>query len=211
MSVGLYAIIGLLGNINKKYDILYLATYERTNAMKEPSCVKPYTAFITDVFNCISQYFFDSRNPLIAFAERDKTIYTGSQDCAVLRNTDALLFYSVFCDNNDLFSIDIDERLLKKSSIYPDELKIMHSCYPKNIRRWLNGTISRKKICRIDFCILVWCHACGWNNFSNENILLQCQNDLANICTKYSDSAAPLSFSIKSLWEASSWAYDHSF
>lgn len=179
--------------------------------MKEISYTKPYTTFIIDVFTCITNYLFDSKNSLKTFAEGHNSIYSCCQEYAVLRNSDAMLFYSVFCKHQLLFNIDINEHQLSKSSYYPDEVKLIHSCYPKNIRRWLNGTISRKKICRIDFCILVWCHASGWSDTTDNNTFIQCQKELSNICSKYLEIPTPPTFSMELLWKASSSAYEQSF
>ena len=91
------------------------------------------------------------------------------------------------------------------------EVKIEHSCYPKNVRRWLSGTISRKKKCRIEFCVLVWCHAIGWNLYSNKQNekLNQCQQKLKTICMDYlvKEDMLDKELSFEMLWNASKCAY----
>ena len=181
---------------------------------KAENKIKPYTSFVIEVFNCIAEDVGKYGNSLNVFAEgRKKENYSGSQEYAVLRNAEARLFHSVLCDHADVFGLDMAGRPIKVSKIYEDETKITHSCYPKNVRRWLNGTISRKKICRIDFCVLAWCHAAGWNpSFDLERIesYNSCQKKLVEICNGYLGTQERI-LSIDLLWKASMEAYLQSF
>lgn len=171
---------------------------------------KPYTEFVTKIFNCISERFDASQNALVLFAEGSEGINrSGSQEYAVLRNDRAQLFYSILCSNMELFGIKHPEHELKISKIYPDEMKIAHSCYPKNVRRWLNGTISRKKNCRIEFCILAWCHAAKWSaSFASEKIDTydNYQKKLLEICNGYLDTQER-ELTVSLLWRTNCEAY----
>lgn len=139
-------------------------------------------------------------------------MYSGTQEYAVLRNEYARFFFDAVCNHAEILGIQREDFILKSSLIYPDEVKLVHSCYPKNIRRWLNGTISRKKKCRVEFCILVWCHATGWNsNVITDTKLKKCQDRMKDICSRYIEVDEGIPFSVELLWKAASSAYEQSY
>ena len=180
--------------------------------------MKPYTEFITRIYTCIVGSF-ESNGKHVAevFAEGpDERSYSGSQEYAILKNEYAKLFKSEVQKNLDLFELSGNEFQLEQSKIYPTEVKLLHSCYPKNIRRWLSGTISRKKKCRIEFCVLAWCHSIGWNMVSDDHALKKlrkCQREIAEICKDYIcvEQASEPEYSISLLWKASTNAYRRSY
>ena len=135
-------------------------------------------------------------------------------ECAVLRNDNAKVFVSVIQNHSKLLGISDMEYQLQQSKIYPVEVKIRHSCYPKNVKRWLSGTVSRKKRCRLEFCVLVWCHAAGWSQMPDEKnmVLKKCREDLQEICMDYLPQKEKIyqEFTFEMLWKASSSAYYHS-
>ena len=100
---------------------------------------------------------------------------------------------------------------VKHSVLYPSEVKIVHSCYPKNIRRWLAGTINRKRKCRIEFCTLVCCYAIGWDlSLEDENLeLTKCRQALWEICINYLSNVDKKEVSFEMLWRISDCAYSH--
>ena len=197
--------------------------------------MKPYTSFVNAVFDCIVNSFEEKSELLTRFAVRtlpttdaewgSKPLRLGLQDYAVLRNDDADLFNSFYCEYAGLMGVKAeDARYVVTSSEHkrtgkrtelriPAKSRLEHSCYPKNLRRWLTGTISRKKANRCEFCILVWCHATGWNaSFDKENTAAynECHKELLTICNKYAGNAAPV-LSFEQLWNASSMSYRASY
>ena len=86
---------------------------------------------------------------------------------AVLRNEYAELFAMVIQNHLELLEISEDIYQVVHSKLYLYGVKIVHSCYEKNLRRWMSGTISRKK-CKIEFCVFTWCNAIGWNLVLDE-------------------------------------------
>lgn len=175
--------------------------------------MKPYTEFVMKVFDCVSESFVTQENKLRIFAEGVNSNYSGSQEYAILRNDAARLFHSVLSKNAEVFNADLSDFRLKESSIYPEEVKIVHSCYPKNLRRWLNGTISRKKSCRIEFCVLAWCHVVRWDaSFEEERVERYdpTQQKLLCICNEYLGSQDK-QLSVDLLWKASCNTYRRSF
>ena len=185
--------------------------------------MKAYTEFIKRTYNEIESLYKVQESQMYGiFAEGLKyRLPNNHQECAILRNEEARVFVAVVQKHLELLEISDTEYQLKHSLIedcfeqlskeVKNDVKITHSCYPKNLRRWKNGTISRKKKCRIEFCVLVWCHATGWSLYPNkENEKLNtCRQNLKKICMDYLPqediSKKELSFDI--LWKASMSAY----
>ena len=149
--------------------------------------MKAYTKFVNQVFTCISDLFPNRAKELDLFAEGSEQVYSSMQEYAVLRNENADLFCSLITQYTELFEMPQSDYQPIYSPIYPSERKITHSCYPKNIRRWMNGTISRKKTCRVEFCVLVWCHIQNWNRPVEEDVdkFLIARSRLLKICNEF--------------------------
>lgn len=175
--------------------------------------MKAYTNFINEVFTCVSDLFSDETKKLDIFAEGSEQIHSTTQEYAVLKNENADLFCSLITENMELFEIEQSGYQPVCSSIYPSERKISHSCYPKNLRRWMKGTVSRKKACRVEFSVLVWCHIQNWNKPIERNQkknFITTQEKLLKICNEFSDTKYDV-LSLESLWKASCAAYKKSF
>ncbi len=179
--------------------------------------MKKYTEFVKRTYTTIAELNERYHGSIHAvFAEGpNKKSYSQNQEYAILQNEYANVFVTVIQNHLDLLGISDTEYQVKSSKFYLNEVKIEHSCYPKNIRRWLSGTISRKKKCRIEFCVLVWCHAIGWSLLQEEQDekLNQCQQKLKMICMDYVSENGILSeaMSFELLWKASTFAYYNSF
>ena len=176
--------------------------------------MKAYTQFVIKMFECLSElYQADEKRMKIIFSEgKDFLTYSHHQEYSVLQNEYARLFVSVIQSHAELFHINNQQYQLEQSGIFSDEVKIIHSCYPKNLRRWLSGTVGRRK-CRTEFCVLVWCHAIGWNGASDcpKNRLEKCRERMRMICMEYlPDWRESADFSIEMLWAAANAAYQAS-
>ena len=143
-----------------------------------------YTSFISELFHCIEPLLPAQRNPLVAFCSA-MPIESGwcIQDSALLMNDCAEFYLRVIRKNKDVFQIKGENYMSKPSLIRKGETRYNHSCYPKNVRRWLQGTLSRKKECRVQFCTFLYCWATGWGNPGVEHE--KCQQELRKICKSY--------------------------
>lgn len=179
----------------------------------EKKYMKAYTEFVNQVFTCISSLFPSQEKKWNIFAEGPADILSATPEYAILRNENADMFCSLIRQNADLFEIQPSDYEAVSSPLYPSERKIVHSCYPKNIRRWIQGTVSRKKACRVEFCVLTWCHVQNWNRpieKEQEEKFLAAKKGLLQICNKFLHTQYT-QLSIKLLWQASSAAYNNSF
>ena len=189
--------------------------------------MKKYTEFVKRTYDEIAKlYEGQEENICGVFAEGVQyRLQKNHQECAILLNEEARMFVAVIQKHLELLEISDTEYQLKHSSMRSCfhqlskegkvDVKITHSCYPKNLSRWKNGTISRKKKCRIEFCVLVWCNATGWSLSSdrgNEK-LNNCRQNLKNICMDYlpQEEILQKEFSFDMLWKASRAAYCQSF
>lgn len=168
-----------------------------------------YADFVKSFYDCIRKYSNCPEFSLAVFAEGPialKDGYSGSREYVILRNEYARDFFAVMENYKFLHAPYGNEHVLEKSKIYPDQVKITHSCYPKNLSRWMNGTLSRKQKCRADYCALVWCWYSFWleeiNPDLDKNAL---KEELLNICHKYSEYGE--CFSIDIFWHACTFAY----
>lgn len=175
--------------------------------------MKPYTKFVKQIVACISETFPGQENTLNIFSEGVENEYSTVQDFAILRAANAELFCSLIMQNMELFGITSSDYKVFFLPSISKKLKIAHSCYPKNIKRWLNGAISRKKICRMEFCVLTWCHIQNWNKpieEEREKLYINARQKLLDICDEFSDTSCT-QLSLEALWNASCTAYAESF
>lgn len=172
---------------------------------------KVYTEFVKRVYGVICElYGLEGSKMLMVFAEGpDNPIYTQSQEYVVLKNKYAVAFMAVVMGNLKMAGISGSEYKLQKSLLCPDEVKISHSCYPRNMRKWLSGQLSRKKKCRFEFCVLIWCHATGWSLLPdyNDAKLCECRKKLRDICSDYlpEEDINDKDCTFGMLWKASSY------
>lgn len=156
-----------------------------------------YTKFVHDIITCVLEHYIHEENKLGILAEgvADYQQYSGTQEYAVLRNEQAELFVDSIHRNSELLGIEKSEYRLRDSKLLKTERKYVHSCYPKNLRRWMNGTVSRKKRCRVELCTLLFCWSDCWNTSDDQ----QCRNAMVYICDKYLQTDKK-EFSFAMLW-----------
>ena len=169
----------------------------------------PYSKFIKNLYECIKEHSNCAAFSLTVFAEGPGALmqgYSGTQEYAILRNEYARFFVDVMDQNPELFMPDSNPCVLEASRIKLGEVKVSHSCYPKNLRRWMKGTISRKQKCRAQFCALVWCWYDLWMEEVNPRVdKVSLEQTLLGICREY--TACGDRFRMEALWTASICAY----
>ena len=167
-----------------------------------------FTGFVNDVFSCVRRLFPDEADPLTYFAEgaNEEKISSSVQEAAVLTGGRAETFVSVLRGYAESFGIGEDDIVLRRSGHGVGEARYSHGCYPKNVRRWLSGTVSRKRRCRAELVTLVYCWSAGWSEpVSQEEKYVRCRRDLREICAGYvGDDAGELP---RLLWRACEAAY----
>lgn len=167
---------------------------------------KKYTSFVSEVFQCVMKILPDKHSPLVAFAndiplKRSWCI----QDTAYLTEGCASFFIDIIHKNKELFGIDVEKYQLIDAKLRPGEKNYKHSCYPKNVRRWLQGTLSRKKEARVQFCTFLYCWAIGWGDLGENHF--ECQKELKKICRSYLPDLSEDMELLPMLWNALEASY----
>lgn len=168
-----------------------------------------YAEFVSDIYSVILDIMPTDSKGLLTFAAGEVSRNEIS-DSALLRNEKALYFYSVLLSNCEKFHIDPSGIILHRSLIFRDEISIQHSCYAKNVRRWLNGQIPRKRRCRADFTVLTYCWITAFGSVrKNEPKYMLARKKIRIICQQIlSEAEYDKSLSLLDLiWLASSYAY----
>lgn len=152
-----------------------------------------YACFVKDVYECIKRYSADDAFSLSAFAEGPEALkpgHSGTQEYAVLRNDYARLFFDTVSALEKQYMPESRAHKLEESRLMPGEVRITHSCYPRNLRRWMNDTISRKQRCRAELCALIWCWYASWLEEVKSGIIDKSlvDHEIANIYL-YSDDS----------------------
>ena len=181
--------------------------------MKTCGSRKPFCSFVNHSVQCILQYYKINDSPLTCFAEGSVCRTRNyCPDYAVLEQGNARLFCTVMQENASLFGISKATVILRET-IDPRtntlHTIISHSCYPRNLRRWIAGTVARKNRNRAEFCALLYCWGIGWNKQSESVILLQAQ--LMNVFRQYYSFPADETFSVDMIWNTCEAAYRDSF
>lgn len=150
-----------------------------------------YACFVSQLYECIKENSLSEQFSLSVFAEGPDALkqeHSGTQEYAILRNEYARTFADVM--NNECFQQFTNRRkyVVKKSLLKAGEVTISHSCYPKNLRRWMSGTaLSRKKKCRAELCALVWCWF-FWIEEINPRVDKQAlEKAFLDICHEYTE------------------------
>ena len=168
-----------------------------------------YAGFVSDVYSAVLDIMPDNSKSLLTFAAGEVSGYELG-DSAFLQNEKALYFYSILLSNHEKFHIDPSKIVLHRSLIFRDEVSIQHSCYAKNLRRWMNGQLPRKRLCRAEFTTLTYCWITAFGSpekeepkyvLARENITSICQDILHE--TGYDKSISLLDL----IWLAANYAY----
>lgn len=129
-----------------------------------------YAAFVT---RSLEQIFPLMEVPTLGcFAEGGCAPTPCPPDYAALRGDKALFFLQLLHRNKTLLGIDPADYSLQHSLLPDAPVRYVHSCYPKNLRRWMTGTVSRKKKCRVEFAVLLTCWTVGWTQSDEADRLL---------------------------------------
>ncbi|MBR1900085.1 MAG: hypothetical protein IJ820_03370 [Lachnospiraceae bacterium] len=167
-----------------------------------------YACFVKDVYECIKRYSDNDAFSLSVFAEGPEALkpeHSGTQEYAVFRNDYARMFFDIVSALEKQYMPESRAHKLEESRLMPGEVRITHSCYPRNLRRWMNDTISRKQRCRAELCALIWCWYASWLEEVNPEISKdEVARSLMEICSKYTEGH---SFCLGVLWNACTSAY----
>lgn len=172
----------------------------------------PFSDFLNDIYNCIKKYANIDEFTLNIFSEGPdawKENRRSMQDYAVLRDDYAFVFHDVMESYIEAYSLNIECKL-QKSVLIPASVKVAHSCYPKNLRRWMNGTISRKQKCRVELCTLIYCWYDVWLKEISPKINMKAfTKDLLDLCGNYIDSKEYSNIYLDKdmIWQACEGAY----
>ena len=125
-----------------------------------------YKSFVQSIIMCL-QPIITAENGLAHFCEGSGNPGGCCQEYACLCGDQAKLFVWLLRDRAEQTGLDRDLFRVEYSRVallhgFPTG-RCTHSCYPKNIKRWLTGTLSRKKRCRAEFVALAACWAAGWS------------------------------------------------
>lgn len=168
-----------------------------------------YAEFVSNIYSVVLEIMPAGGKSLLTFAAGEISRNEIS-DSAFLRNEKGLYFYSILLSNSEKFHIDPSKIILHRSLIFRDEVSIQHSCYAKNVRRWLNGQAPRKRRCRADFVVLTYCWITAFGSdrkseskyvLAREKTRMICQRILSK--TEYASSISLLDL----IWLASSYSY----
>lgn len=141
-----------------------------------------YSEFVTEIYTAITEVMPSESKSLLTFAAGEVS-RNETNEIAFLRNEKASYFYELLLSNSELFRIDPSGIILQRSLIFKDEIAIRHSCYAKNIRRWMNGQLPRKRRCRAEFAVLAYCWATAFGaeqrNSANH---IKCRENIRRLC-----------------------------
>ena len=135
------------------------------------SSISPYADFVQRTYTFIASAYPGFSYYICSDGERSEKV---CQDSAILRNEKAQIFTDLIRENAALFNIDPNDYIPRKAVYCPGKQRYEHICYPKNLVRWMKGTLSRKRRCRVEFWTLLYCHAIGWGS-NNNDAPEQCQ------------------------------------
>lgn len=176
-----------------------------------------YSKFVNDTFSTISEILPSSGNKALSFAYGQNNFSRTNEnqlpsgllsDYAALNNSKAALFYALTTSHADMFGVDHSNLKLEKHKIYTNSITIHHSCYSKNLRRWMNGQRSRKAINRLEYIVLVYCWSIDWygNGYRDQSHIL-CRNELMSLCKRILGTAGSSFGLLELLWYASCKSY----
>lgn len=168
-----------------------------------------YSQFVSSIYSVITGLMPPGSKNLLTFAAGGKSV-NGLSDSAFLRNEKALYFYNVLKSGSELFQIDTSEITLHRTLFFHDEVSIDHSCYPKNLRRWMKGQVPRKRRCRADFAVLTFCWITAFgSDMKDRKEYVSARDQVRQICRQIlpeeiCGDSAPL---LELIWLASGYSY----
>lgn len=166
-----------------------------------------YSEFLTDIYSAITEIMPTDSTSLLTFASGEIS-KNETNEIAYLRNEKALYFYKNLLSNSELFQIDPSTVILQRSLLFSDEIAIRHSCYAKNLRRWMNGQAPRKRRCRADFAVLSYCWITAFGSDKQYQLDYQlCKSAVKQICRNIIPDSEFNLHLLNMIWLASTKAY----
>lgn len=131
--------------------------------MEERSVFASYSEFVEGVLACL--------NPLLPSGADEKLVLSGCSggwgypcsDSATLRGARALYLERLARIGEEVTGV---ESRFYRTQLGPSKTApiLSHSVYARNIRRWLRGTVPRKRKARADFVLITTCWLFGWGD-----------------------------------------------
>jgi len=151
---------------------------------------KGYTEFVRAVMGCIWTLMPEEKNKPACFAEAGEKNGGSCQEYAVLRFGRTEFFTALIRENAEALGVDAAafwpeyrSTAIKADGTALRSGRYSHSVYPKNLRRWLRGTVSRKRKCRVEWTALVAAWAAGWEDpMKRDADYAACREALAALC-----------------------------
>ena len=104
-------------------------------------------------------------------------------DYAVLRDHYASFFMETLGRYAAYAPVSMDRHRLQLRHVQPGGApRYAHSCYARNLRRWMNGTLSRKHVCQTEFDVLCVCWALGWGGKYPTEAAATCRGAMIRAC-----------------------------
>lgn len=174
-----------------------------------------YANFVTEIIKCIEPLMNPDEDKLVAFSGGCSNKMRNLQDYACIRGSDAVFFLN--CAQLLKADPGVNEMCFQPEYTIanPKTPKYTHSCYAKNLRRWMSGTISRKRKCRAEFVLLAacWCFGFGQDELKVKPEIDVCRRQIRKVCQMITGNDYKnvdqnnIAMFVKILWEASDKAY----
>ena len=142
---------------------------------------KSYSEFVTLVIESLAPAFPADLALLPAFTATEIKGVVPSADSATLRAAKAESFAQVGSHVCTQMGLD-ESSYVTYPSLANGIALIDHSCYTRNLRRWISGTLPRKRKSRADFAILAACWSYAWfDQTASLNLYSKIQDDIENL------------------------------
>ena len=172
--------------------------------------IQSYAEFVANVLSALGPVLPGGIDPKAGFSGASFP----DQDSALLKGERALFLQQLAIDLEPVTGVGaaLYEAGMSPATQLP---MLAHAAYPKNLRRWLNGTLPRKRKARSDFVLVAACWLCCWGGeeLADSNELLAAREEVlrsAGLDYIVSEGeAAPLQLA-EALWALSTAAYERS-
>ena len=149
--------------------------------MEKPDTTITYPELVTRTIELLAPAFPVGLPLLPAFTATEIKGIVPSADSATLRAAKAESFAQV--GSRVCAQMGLDESAyVTYPSLANGIALIDHSCYTRNLRRWISGTLPRKRKSRADFAILAACWSYAWfDQTASLNLYSKIQDDIENL------------------------------
>lgn len=170
-----------------------------------PMC---YDQFVKELINVVRPVLPKSVSPELSFSGSMDEGRRPGPDMAIVGGRRAIAFLRTSALAYEVTGVSPDSYKVTRSLV-TDVPLVAHAAYARNMRRWENGTLPRKRRARADLVVVGTCWLTGWGDGrdAGPDLMLEAWANLRSLAGNLPDDPTDRAAVASLLWRLSANAY----